>query len=288
MDVSLLTPTDPGAATPPATPATPPAEPAAPTPPAPPVGLLNADGTFTEGWLDRLPDELKESRASLEKFQNFEQLAKSYTSLQSVMGKKADAVYLPTDKSTPEEIAAFRKAAGVPETAEGYNLKPEQLPEGLQWDDELGRGFAEIAHKHNIPAAAMQELASRYMASEQAKLEGYGQQVEARVAASRQELVKEYGGAYQTNIQLATRMANTVGLDLNTAGLSDPNVVRALVNMSKLISEDKIAALSDSQVPGGVTSKGIMTDPNNPYHKRYLEGDPEAVNLVRDLMQRGL
>ncbi|HWL54283.1 MAG TPA: hypothetical protein VNQ90_17720 [Chthoniobacteraceae bacterium] len=254
----------------------------------PPAGLLNADGTFSDGWLDRLPESLAEARPSLEKFRSFEDLAKSYTSLQTVMGKKADAVFLPNEKSTPEEVAAFRKAAGVPEAPDGYQLKPEQLPEGLTWDDELGKGFAEIAHKHNIPAVAMKELAARYVASEEAKLGAYAQSAEAELATGKQALQKEFGASFQANIQLATRMAGTVGLDPASPGLRDPNVVRALVNMAKMVSEDKIAAISGGQVAGGMTSKSIQTDPSNPHHARYLKGDPEAVTLVRDLMQRGL
>lgn len=299
MSESLLTPPEPGAGTPPAAPATPPPAappaappatppPAAPAAPAAPTGLLNEDGSFSEGWLDRLPPELAEAKPTLGKFQNFGELAKGYVSLQSLMGSKANAVVIPGEKSTPEEVAAFRKALGVPESAEGYQLKPEQLPEGLSWDDELAKGFAEIAHKHHIPPAAMKELTDRFVASEAAKLEVYAQQAEAELATGRQTLVKEFGGAYQANIQLATRMANTVGLEPTSPGLRDPNVVRALVNMAKLVSEDKIAALGTNQVPGGMTSKAVMTDPSNPYHERYLKGDPEAVALVRDLMQRGL
>jgi len=253
-----------------------------------PVGLLNPDGTFAEGWLDRLPEGLKESRASLEKFQNFGDLAKSYVSLQTVMGQKASAVTIPNEKSTPEEIAAYRKALGVPDAPEGYTLKPEQLPEGLSWDDELAKGFAEIAHKHNIPPAAMKELTERFIASEAAKLEEYSKTAYAELETGRAELKKEFGGNFEKNIALATRVANTVGLDPESPGLRDPNVVKALVRVGSLIAEDKIAEIGKSVQPGGMSSKDIQTNPNNPYFKRYQDGDPEVVNLVRDLMRRGL
>lgn len=248
------------------------------------AGYVNPDGTFAEGWLDRLPEELAEAKPTLEKFRSFGDLAKSYASLQTTLGKKASAVAIPNEKSTPEEIAAYRKAVGAPDAPDGYKLKPEQLPEGMTWDDELGKGFAEIAHKHNIPAAAMQELAARYVASEAAKVEEYSKKAYADVEEGKAALRKEFGGNFDANIQLAARVANTVGLDPNL--VTHPEIVKALVRMGKMVSEDKISQLGQSAQAGALNAKDIMTNPANPYHKRYQEGDPETVGMVRDLMRR--
>ena len=281
---SLLTPTEPTAPTNPN-----PHQPGDgnnPQPAAnPPAGLLNPDGSFAEGWLDRLPENLAEAKPTLQKFKSFNDLASSYVSLQKMLGKKG--VTVPGENATPEEVAAFRKALGVPESPEGYQLKPEQLPEGLTWDDELAKGFAEIAHKHNIPAAAMKELAERFVASEAAKLELMAQAAQAELEQGRAELQKEYGGAFKERIQLATRVANMVGLDPESPGLRDPNVVRALVRIGNLLSEDRIAQLGNALQTGGMSSKDIMTNPQNPYYERYRKGDPEAVQLVRDLLSQG-
>jgi hypothetical protein len=243
------------------------------------------DGTFSDGWLDRLPESLTEAKPTLGKFKTFEDLAKSYSALQTVIGKKANAVTVPNEKSTPEEIAAFRKAIGAPDSAEGYKLKPEQLPEGLTWDDELAKGFAEIAHKHHIPPAAMQELTARFVASESAKLEQYAKAATAELETGRTELKKEFGANFDKSIVMAKRVAQTVGLDPNSPGLRDPNVVKALVRFGGMISEDKLSA-GNSAVPGTMTAKDIMTNPANPYHKRYQEGDTEVVGMVRDLMRQ--
>ncbi len=255
---------------------------------AAPTGLINPDGTFAEGWLDRLPPELADAKPTLGKFQNFGDLAKSYASLQTVIGKKAAAVAVPNEKSTPEEVAAYRKALGVPDSPDGYQIKPEQLPEGLQWDDELAKGFAEIAHKHHIPPAAMQELTARFVASEAAKVEEYSKTAYAELETGRTELRKEFGGNFDKNIQLAGRVANTVGLDPESPGLRDPNVVKALVRMGGMISEDKIAQLGGTAQAASLNAKDIMTNPANPYHARYQSGDSEVVGMVRDLMARGM
>lgn len=63
-----------------------------------------------------------------------------------------------TAESTPEEIAAYRKANGVPETAEGYEIS---LPDGLvlgEQDKPIADAFKEIAHKHNLKPDLVNEI----------------------------------------------------------------------------------------------------------------------------------
>lgn len=66
---------------------------------------------------------------------------------------------VPGPDAKPEEVAAFRKALGVPDKPDGYGIKkPDQLPEGVVWDDAKVSKFTELAHKHGIPAAAVKEI----------------------------------------------------------------------------------------------------------------------------------
>lgn len=249
------------------------------------VGLLNPDGTFAENWLDRLPADLEAGKPTLGKYKTFGDLAKAHVSLQTLLGQKANAITIPTDKSTPEEVAAFRKAIGAPETAEAYNLKPEKLPDGVEWDEELAKGFATIAHKHGVPAAAMQEITARFIASEEARLQAQSQLITQKLEDGRAALKKEFGANYDANLSTASRLAKTVGLDPTAVGLCDPNVVKALVRFAGMISEDKLVAAGATALPGTMSAKDIMTNPSNPLHKRYQEGDPAVVAQVRDMLK---
>jgi len=47
---------------------------------------IGADGKFAEGWLDRLPADLADAKASLSKFTSVPDLAKSYRHLEQTLG----------------------------------------------------------------------------------------------------------------------------------------------------------------------------------------------------------
>lgn len=86
-------------------------------------------------FLETIPETFKEKF----KGKPADALVKSHLELESAYGKKTEGmVKIPNDKATPEEVTVYRKAIGVPESAEKYNLT---IPEG---DD--AQGFGEIAN----------------------------------------------------------------------------------------------------------------------------------------------
>ena len=214
-----------------------------------------------------------------------ESLAKGFNGLEQLLGKKAHAIVPPTEKSTPEEVAAYRKAIGVPESPEGYNLKPDQIPEGVTWDDATAKKAAELAHKHNVPAAAMQEFLKFDMERAAMMNQAAATMIDAQLEAGRAELQKVYGDKFGEKIELARRAALTVGVDPASQGFVDPQVVKAIVSLAEKLSDDKL--VSGDQT--GVTStraraRDIMTNQANPLYAKYQEGDPETVDQVRRML----
>lgn len=102
--------------------------------------------------------------------------------------------------ATPEQITAYRKENGIPETAAGYF---EKLPEGVKLDDAdraMLAPYTEIMHKHNLsPEAAGEFLAARAKVLDDLM----GKQVEndktLRVQVEDQ-LRKEWGPEYRSNV----------------------------------------------------------------------------------------
>jgi hypothetical protein len=214
-----------------------------------------------------------------------ESLSKSYQGLEQLLGKKANAIVPPSEKSTPEEVAAYRKAIGVPDSPEGYNLKPEQLPEGVVWDESVAKRAAELAHKHNIPASAMSELMKFDMERAALMNQAAAQMIETQLETGRAELQKVWGDKMPEKIELARRAAVTAGVDPTSQGFVDPQVVKAIVNLAEKLSDDKLVAGDQTGASSTrARARDIMTNASNPLYGRYQEGDAEVVDQVRRML----
>lgn len=247
---------------------------------------ITPDGKFTEGWLDR-PElkDLADAKTSLAKFQSVPDLLKSYRHLEQTLGKKASATYIPDPDAKPEEIAAFRKKIGVPETPEGYKIAPEKLPDGVTWNDELAKPYAAVAHKYNIPEAAMKELAAINVQSEALRLTETGKFLEEELQKGEETLKKEYGENFSKNMMVATNAIKSVGGSLNTPGLRDPGVVVIIQRLAAQLGDDKFinGDVNPSLQPGKVKADDIVNNKANPYYERYWAGDKEVNKMVREM-----
>jgi hypothetical protein len=214
-----------------------------------------------------------------------ESMAKGFNGLEQLLGKKANAIVPPHEKSTPEEISAYRKAIGVPESPEAYNLKPEQLPEGVTWDDNVAKKAAELAYKHNVPAAAMQEFMKFDMERAALMNQAAAQMIETQLETGRAELQKVWGDKMPEKIELARRAAVTAGVDPTSQGFVDPAVVKAIVNLAEKLSDDKLVAGDQTGASSTrARARDIMTNAANPLYSRYQEGDSEVVDQVRRML----
>lgn len=216
---------------------------------------------------------------------NVEAILKSYQGMEQLLGKKAQAVVPPSEKSTPEEVAAYRKAIGVPDSPEGYKLKPDSLPEGVQFDEATAKRAAELAFKHNVPASAMQEFMKFDMERAALMNQAAAGMIEAQLEAGREELQKVYGDKFGEKIELARRAALTAGVDPASHGFVDPQVVKAIVSLAEKLSDDRLVEGNQTGVASTrARARDIMTNQSNPLYQRYQEGDPEVVDQVRRML----
>lgn len=263
-------------------------QPAAETtqPSTPSTGWVNPDGTFGDKWLDALPDDAKDYKDTLSKYKSVPDMAKALANANALIGKKLG---VPNEKSSPEEVSAFRRAMGVPESLEEYKFAPDSLPEGMTWSDDMAKPYAEIAHKHGIPPSAMKELVAQHAKTEMFKLEAIQATYEKQRTEAVATLQKEWGNDFGKNIGLAKQAAKLAGVDANSHGFSDPEVVRGFVRMAQMMSEDKVGrSMGGTEfMTGSARAKDIMSNPENAWHKRYMEGDREAAALVTSLLKQG-
>lgn len=199
-------------------------------------------------WRSSLPDDLKQEKAFESiKGKDWNEagplLAKSYLHAQRLVG--ADKIVLPTDKSTPEEIAAFRAKIGVPAKPEEYTFKlPEGLkPEGLN-KDRISAWQKEM-HEAGLPKAAADRLLSKYLAEEHSEVTTREAARIKTLEANELTLKQEFGAKFDEKVNNARFAMRTFGNDnlaqlLDSTGMgSNPEVVKFFASIGEKLGDDK-------------------------------------------------
>lgn len=269
--------------TPPAT-ATPAVTPAAPATPAPPQQAAPFVGEglqFKPGWYNELGEDMAEHAEGLKKFNTVKDLAKSYRHLEKMRG-------IPAPDADEDAVSAFRKAAGLPETPENYVVKPEELPEGVEWDENLAKELGSLVHKHHGTPALANELASMHLQLVAKAQEQMATQQAAARARQEADLKEAWGRDFDANLGNAAKVANMLGLDANDPAIGNNiPLLKALATMSAKLSEGTIKGAAGGQQSGlgdltGARAKArdIVINSANPDNKAFHDpSDPRHAEV---------
>lgn len=277
------TPTDPnagGGQAPPAAPTTPPA--AAPT----------FSRELPENWFLAGGDAFAAESETLSRFKSVDDLAKSYIHL-----RKTGPSY-PGQTATPEEIERFRALAQVPPSPDAYGVQPPaDLPEGMQWDGETLKSFAEIAHKNHVPAPAFKALIDQFTQLEAQKLQAMQQQEAQQFARVQAELRQALGPSQLDFERAAARVNHTVAVLADKANIpaDDPSLaaIRSNPAMIKILNEvAKMTAEDPTRAPSGYgdlrneheKAMDIIQGRDPEWAQKYKQGDRAAVERVAMLL----
>lgn len=182
--------------------------PAADTPPALPSFMeIVPEAYRQEPWVINVAKNEKPYEAFFEQHKH----------AQSMIGRKSNAIELPGDDATAEQLSAFHKALGVPETVDGYKYEAPDVskePEEVQHllkeigkDQEFMKHMQAEAHKLGITPKQYAGLTSAMDAKniEQARglIEGAKAQGEQRVKAQTEALKQQYGDKTDTVVAKA-------------------------------------------------------------------------------------
>lgn len=204
------------------------------------------------------------------KYKTEEELFKGIANLAVLAGKKTEGIRVPGPDAKPEEIAAFRKALGVPDTVEGYEIaRPEELPEGVQWSDETVQAFVGVLHKHGVPPAVAADLVAMDIERRKSEIEAFKAEEERHVETQRQTLRQEFGAELPQKLAAAAQAAALIGLPADHYALSDATVIKALVTLHAKVGEDKFANKAESH---GADLVGKVAELQA--SEAYKKGDP--------------
>ena len=200
-------------------------------------------------------------RAGLERFNSLEEVAQHQAQLRQEI---SDRIRLPGPRASAEDMSKFRKAMGVPETADGYGAI--SIPEGVDVTDQdiaIMEMMAPVCHEANVPLSAFEKIVGEFLQAGRAQKEA----LETAAQGYRQEqetaLRKEWGTEADRNFALASRASETLGgnfvelLRMTGSELAEllgdgmlgdyPVMVKAMSNVGARTDEDTLFIGSSDQ-----------------------------------------
>lgn len=195
------------------------------------------------------------------------QLAKALVEANKLLGTK-QTLKIPDEHSTPEETAAYRKAIGVPDTAEGYRItRPEAAL--TNWDETAEKNFLANMHQAGVPEPIVQKILNWYGQYLSEQQRGWHREAEA----TSQQLRTEWGPDFSANVGVANRAIQQYGGDAlvdlfaqNGMG-RHPLVVKTFASIGKELME-----------AGAIPSTGIA-------HLTPEEAQERVKTLQADLLK---
>lgn len=158
-------------------------------------------GEWPEDWRDRLANGDEALRKRLDRFSSPANVIKSWREAEKKLASGEVKKPLAAD-AKPEEVAAWRKENGLPETVEDM-LKAVEPPKGMVFgeaDKPVLESFAKVAHERNWSPAQMNDAVAWYAAEQERILAQRTEQDRAYQAQAQDDLREEWGAAYRSEI----------------------------------------------------------------------------------------
>ena len=204
---------------------------------------------------------------SLKVFNSPEMLAKAYVDTKAMVGKKVTA---PTDASTPEEIAAWRKLVGAPNDPTEYgDLKPKDIPDEL-WDAGLSDKAKAIALKYHLPAAALKEFAALNIEGTKAAYDRETAKAAAAMEEGKMQLRKEWGEHFERNRARALTVAAALGIPEGDDLLMRSDILMKFAAAApSLLGGDAIVSGAPVGISGGIQAQieAVRSSPEYQGHR---------------------
>lgn len=160
----------------------------------------NVTGDFPDDWREKAAGGDEKKLNLLKRLASPKAMADAYFEAQQKI--RSGLAKQITAESTPEEIAEFRKANGIPEASDKYDLN---LGDGYvigENDKPQVDQFLKVAHENNMTDAQAKAALKTYFSMQQQSNTAYLQKQAEFKETALTELRKEFGQQYDRNINL--------------------------------------------------------------------------------------
>lgn len=172
-----------------------------------------------------------------------EDLGKAYVNLEKLMG--SEKVPVPKGEDDTDGWQRWYEASGVPKDEKDYEFKrPEKMPDGLGYDDELEANFRKAARANGLNKRQASALYDGFVKQQVDRFTAYDTSQKQAKAQVQADLMREHGGQYEQAIGMARSALDKYAdpeyrkwLDESGAG-NDPRVIRAWIRVGREMAGD--------------------------------------------------
>jgi hypothetical protein len=203
-------------------------------------------------WMSGLTSEQKANAELIKSLSSFEKgipdLVEFYAKAEVAKGK---AIVVPSEGASKEELAAFRKAVGVPEKPDDYKLEEVKLPNGETLDPEWDKNLKALAHKINISQGQLNELHKWYFADLAEAMKFVKTSAQAAHAALRKEMGADYDAAMTCKARAVKRyLSEAAATRFEKTGLgNDPEIIKMFAAIGKEMGDHVFAEGTRGEKP---------------------------------------
>ena len=238
---------------------------------------IKPDGSFDHAALEKLPDNFKDAKPTLQRYGKIEDLVQAFDNQRRIISLKG-LTPLRSNATDAEKQAwrqDYRKFVGAPDKPEGYTdvvKRPDSVPEE-HWSQEFADHMAKIFNDSDLSAAQAKSIVdgwSKFQQDAFKALETHEQQTAAqRLQENNAKLDQAFGMRRPAMEQLAVRGALAAGVDPNSdAFKNSPDMIIAMARVASMLGEDKLPRPEGA--PGGADVEAeyqaMHNDPGNRYY----------------------
>ena len=211
--------------------------------------------TESLGWRAGLPGELQKNEEFVP-FKTVGEFAKSHLELKNKLKTTEESLkdYVPKlpDNASDEDKALYYDALGRPKEASQYEFDGEDK-NAPEWTNFWKQQF----HGLGLTKTQAKQLSATFNGQMQKMVEAHNNSLKAEMTAAETKLRSEMGDKYDTNVELAKRMATKhLGTEFDKTFDNIPadarfGVVRLLLKVAALTGEDRSPQSANGNGQGG-------------------------------------
>lgn len=251
---------------------------------------LTQTETSDTSWKDSLPEDLRDN-PSIRDIKDVDSLAKSFVHAQSMMGK--DKVVIPGPNASDEERSDFYSRLG---RSEKYSIPKPDMPEGVEFDQELSDKMLGIMHKAGLSDSQAKAIYDSYNEYEREFHSKTQKDMETRNGEWKQQIKTDWGKAYDTELAKAQNAMTEFGGDelkqwMNKTGEGDnPLLLKFFAKVGGLISEPNVSTSERSNfgvyTPGAAQEEIANLKLDKDFQSAYMDSAHPAHKDALDKMTK--